>query len=257
MAIVLAELAGTYARSPSLALVFGGLIVLLFSATVLRFRRQARRFVADNAHGIAALARGDLSRARDIYWTWAENTKVPRIAATARHNLAWTLMRQGEHDQAIAVLTENDTRNYGALRAIGLFPTSAVDLALNYALLGNLEVAEKWLNESEQRGKELAVPSLSAMKAFTRAVIDCRAGRCVEAVRLLDDRWAEYEGVLTGETLRPLRVVRAFAIAAGGPREAGRAEAAVLSARPTYPEEYTFLGKAWPEMAAFLAANSL
>ena len=57
-----------------------------------------------------------------------------------------------------------------------------------------------------------------------------------------------------GETLRPLRVIRAFAIASTGPRNAGMADASLALSRPAYPGEYDFLGKAWPEMQTFLAS---
>ena len=51
--------------------------------------------------------------------------------------------------------------------------------------------------------------------------------------------------------------MNAFAIAALGVRNAGMAEAAIHGIKPAYPDELTFLGVAWPEMAGFLAANSL
>jgi len=62
---------------------------------------------------------------------------------------------------------------------------------------------------------------------------------------------------MTGEALRPLRIVRAFAIAAAGPRDHGRADAVLAAARPAYPGEYEFVGKVWPEMASFLASHGM
>jgi hypothetical protein len=89
-------------------------------------------------------------------------------------------------------------------------------------------------------------------------LLDCRAGRAGAAVKLLDDRWMDCENALDGTWLRPLRVVRAFAIAAAGPREGGVAEAVLAPAKPlAFRGEYAFLGAAWPEMAAFLAAHEL
>jgi hypothetical protein len=41
-----------------------------------------------------------------------------------------------------------------------------------------------------------------------------------------------------------LRIVRAFATAASGPREAGVSEMMTASARPAFPGEYDFLGVA-------------
>jgi tetratricopeptide (TPR) repeat protein len=251
------SMAGPGARTPLLALFIAipVAIVLLSTINVILYRRQARRFVDENAQGIAALARGELKIARDIFWRWAEVTKLSQVSALARHNLGWTLMRQGELQQAIDVLTDNDDRNQAALKAVGMYATSAVDLALDYGLLGDLDAAEKWMAEVERR--DLSRPQLPAMKAFTRAVLDCRTGRCSDAARMLEERWPEYEATLTGETLRPMRVVRAFAIAGQGPRSAGLAETAIATARPAYPGEYAFLGVAWPEMERFLASHRL
>ena len=39
------------------------------------------------------------------------------MAALANHNLAWTLMRQGKLQHAIAIATDNDERDQGALVA--------------------------------------------------------------------------------------------------------------------------------------------
>lgn len=95
------------------------------------------------------------------------------------------------------------------------------------------------------------------MTTFSRAALHCRAGRFDDAVRLLDERWASCEGALTGGTLRPLRVLRGFAIASSNPRNAGLAEVALATSRPSFPGEYDFLGVEWPELAAFLAAHDL
>ncbi|MDB4964280.1 MAG: hypothetical protein JWP01_4279 [Myxococcales bacterium] len=247
------------ARFPTLVVLIGLSVVpvILFIAQMIRLTRQAIRFIPVNAKGSAALARGDLKVARDIFWQSAEQTSCSQVSAIARHNLGWTLMRQGELQQAIDVLTDNEDRNRAALTSARMYPTSAVDLALDYGLLGDLDAAEKWMTEVERRATELSNPTLPAMKAFARAVLDCRAGRCSEAARMLHERWAEYEATLTGETLRPMRIVRAFAIAAEGPRSAGLAETAIAMARPAYPGEYDFLGVAWPEMKRFLASHQL
>jgi hypothetical protein len=132
-----------------------------------------------------------------------------------------------------------------------------VDLALYHALQGDTAAAEQWMTKAEQRCHLLTGASMAAMKAYTRAVLDCRAGKHEDAARQLDERWAEYEGMADGAVLRPLRIVRAFAVAASGPRSAGVAGAMIALSRPGYPGEYDFLGVAWPEMAVFLASHGL
>src|SRR5262249_22927212 len=131
------------------------------------------------------------------------------------------------------------------------------DLALDHALSGDLAAAENWVAAAEERTDELSTPSTAAMTAFAHAVLACRSGRAAEAARMLDDHWPDYEARLTGEMLRPLRIVRAFAIATADPRSIGRAETVIAAARPVYRGEYAFLGTAWPEMANFLASHEL
>jgi hypothetical protein len=235
-----------------LAVAYGGFIVVMGAVLAFRFKRQARRLVADINAGVKALSVGDLKSAHDLFWRSAEISRLPSLSAVARHNLGWTLMRQGELEQAIAVLLDNDERNGQALKAGGFAATCSIDLALDYALIGDLACADRWTSEAEKRVDELTTPTFEAMKVFSSSVIACSRGQHEEAVRILDDHWPTCEGTLMGEALRPLRVIRAFAVASTGPRNAGMADALLALSRPTYAGEYDFLGKAWPEMEMFL-----
>jgi tetratricopeptide (TPR) repeat protein len=195
----------------AIAAIIGGIIGLIVIVTTINLvitNRRLSMFMRDSNEGVAALARGELQRARDIFWRWAEDAPVPRASALARHNLGWTLMRQGELQQAIAVLTDNESSHPTQLKQISMYPTSAADLALNYALAGQLEEAERWYSKAEERSSETCAPGYPAMKVYARAVLDCRKGNSGEASRLLDERWAECEASLTGEVVRPIRVVR-------------------------------------------------
>src|ERR1044071_4577952 len=95
------------------------------------------------------------------------------------------------------------------------------------------------------------------MRVFARAVLDCRKEQCGDAARLLDEKWPECEAALTGADLRPLRVVHAYAHAAGGLRNSGVADNLLSSSRPVYDGEYDFLGVAWPAMRTFLVSHRL
>lgn len=96
------------------------------------------------------------------------------------------------------------------------------------------------------------------MLAMLRAVIDCRRGRAAEATVLLEHAWTEYEATMTAETLRMMRVLRAFAHAAAeGPRNQGLVERVLGDMKPRYEREFAFLGATWPEMATFLSAQHL
>lgn len=166
-------------------------------------------------------------------------------------------MRTGELEQAIVVL-QHTLRLYAKeLRSVRFHATSTVDLAIDQALLGNVEAAEQSLALADASAEKGRVPSFPAMRAFTRAVIDCRGGNHLAAAKALDDHWTEFEVASTGEVMRLLRVVRAFARTAAGPREAGAASAQLDGLRPAYLGEFEFLGVAWPEMGQFLVTHQL
>jgi hypothetical protein len=95
------------------------------------------------------------------------------------------------------------------------------------------------------------------MKDLARAVVDCRAERSTIAAAMLDEQWKVYEASLPGRTTRLIRIVRAFAHAATGARNAGAADIMLMGLRPSHPGEFEFLGVAWPEMRAFLVTHDL
>jgi len=234
-----------------------GLLVSCCAIQMVRNRRQAHRFVEDIDQGASALARGDLTLAHAIFSLWSSNGTFPRGTPWARHYLSWTLMRMGALQQAVVIGDDTVRRYARVLEASGLLPLVVVNLALYHAVLGNLDKAQLELTSAEHHPRARRLSSLPAMKALVRAVLDCRHGRCADAVRMLDEKWSECEATLTGETLRPLRVIRAFALAAADLRSAGFSEIAIASAKPVYAGEYDFLGLTWREMATFLVTHQL
>lgn len=230
-------------------------VVIVGVASMFALHRWRRARVEIN-DAIAALARGQLDLASKTFMRWSESSN-PNLSAVARHNLGWTLLRQGRLEEAVAVVSDNDAAHERALKDLTLYGTSSVDLTLCCALLGKIEDAESWLQVTERREATAANPSLPAMKVFARAVLDCRKAQCGDAARLLDERWPECEAALTGSELRPLRVVRAYAHAAEGPRHSGVADNLLASSRPVYDGEYDFLGVAWPAMQTFLVSHRL
>jgi len=232
-------------------------LVVAFLAFTIQISRVHRRYADEHQAGVAALSRGDLGTARAIFAQSATRPATLVTGAHSLHNFAWTLLRQGDLRGAIDTFLFNERRNSKRLRAYALLPSSAVNLALAYALLGDFARAKHWLAVLEQRKTERAAPSVPAMTVYARAVLALRRGTPTVAARLLDEHWAECEATLTGDVFRPLRVIRAFAQSASGPREAGIAAMTLAAARPAHPGEYAFLGADWPEMAVFLDAHGL
>ena len=67
--------------------------------------------------------------------------------------------------------------------------------------------------------------------------------------------WVEIENASKGESLKPIRVFRAFATAQaadGGEAEVGPLLAALHPARAS---DFDYLATAWPELRSFLMAN--
>ena len=212
---------------------------------------QLRRFNTQTRQALLASGRGDHEGAARIFERW-----IPRapggVSVTARHNLAWMRMRRGRPQLAIDLLARNEAHPW-MLRIYGLHGTAALDLALCHALIGQPAAAQAWLAAAERRRSTQLTHAAS--RAFAAAVLDCRRDRHAEVARDLEDRWVEHEAVAAGDVMRPLRIVRAFAVASAGPREAG--QAAALLVKPAYPGEFDFLAVEWPEMASFLAAHDL
>jgi tetratricopeptide (TPR) repeat protein len=225
-----------------------GLGVLGFVAYFARMNKQARKFVDESADAMAAIARGDLPKAKQIFERWLD-AKSPQVQSAAQHGLVIVLMRQSQLEQALDVLTKARDRE-------SLTPPSAVtatDFASCYALAGDLESAQSWLGKAAEREAHTRA-MFPALTAFPRAVLACRQGRSADAARMLDEHWSDFEAMLNGQSVRILRVVRAFAHAKASARDAADA---LANAKPAYPGEYAFLGVSWPEMAAFLASHEL
>jgi hypothetical protein len=218
---------------------------------------RMNRFSTENNLALRALGRGELATAQEVFIRWA-SSPVTAISALARHNLGWTLMLEGRVEEAARLLEDTAEHHRRALLRISTLPTTLLDTALCHALLGNLDLAESWYAKAEQPVKAPPRPALPGTRALVRAVIDCRKGRAAEASVSLEHAWTEHETVMTGETLRMMRVVRAFACAAAdGPRNQGLVERVLGDMKPRYEHELAFLGGTWPEMAAFLAAHQL
>jgi hypothetical protein len=166
------------------------------------------------------------------------------------------LIRQGKLDVAAAVLHDNDEGHQRELGRMHLAPTSAIDLALAFSLLGRVDDATQWCERAERRADTGTLFGFPGMRIYVRAVIACRRQEAREAAKLLDEQWADCE-TLKGNELRPLRVLRAFAHATADIRNVGIAESLLVDAKPRFKGEYDFLGVAWAEMQQFLVTHKL
>ena len=139
---------------------------------------------------------------------------------------------------------------------MGIARRDAVNRALYEALAGDESAAEARLAGVE-RGPQSADAPDPAVVTLAHAVVDCRTGRHADAARRLEAHWTEYESAASGSVLRTMRVIRAFATAMGGPRDAGPGVALLEGLRPNYPGEFAAMSVAWSELATFLAEHRL
>ena len=237
------SMTGTY------AVTFGVALVIFLVALA-----GGRRFNAGNSAGVRALAEGDFARAETEFsglqrrFRW---NPIRLYAAVARFNLAIVWLYQGRFAEAIDRLGSLDK----GVIASSLRPHMACYLALAYGLRGQIDPARAWLAEADKRAASAAQkPFLQGLADLARAVVDLRSGDAREAHRWIEDRWRGLEGSLTGASLRPFTVVRAFAAArAGGEREAGASQRILHGLLPIRAGEFAMLEAEWPEMHAFLA----
>lgn len=172
------------------------------------------------------------------------------LVRTTGYYRAATVLRQGRLDEAITMLEEIDRR--GEIHSIDAMTAST--LAFAHALRGDLDTAQAWLAEAAvRRGKEVTPVTLPDLG--TEVVIDLRRGRFREVQVRLADQWPEMERVMTGERLRRMRVLRAFAVAQGDVREAGAVGPLLAPLQPGKRDEFAYLATAWPELDRFLRTN--
>ena len=193
----------------------------------------ARRFNAESVTAVGMLGRGEIDNAAHVWSAWTRGLTVPAVIRTAAlHNIAWTILRRGQLREALEKFGANERANLKWLRATYMHGVSALDRGLCSALSGDLEPARHALAEAAMRC-DRPHSSFPVMQTFVESVIACRDGRATDAARMLADRWAEHENLATGDVIRPLRVVRAFAMAAEGPRSAGQVETQVAMVKET------------------------
>lgn len=213
--------------------------VIGFTVRNALLARQARR-------AVAAAQAGDEAKALALYRALESRAFGPQRQA-ARLNLAYLLFHQGELDEGLRFLGLVEG-SHGRLP--GDYGQTVADrLALGLALRGDLEAAEGWLAQARRRtpGAGL-VPA--RLHLVAEAIVVARRGDAPQAHRRLSEAWAEVERGTSAVQLRPLHVVRAFlATAVGTPLSAEVAEAAAGA------RAHAWLGAAWPELAAWIAAQ--
>jgi hypothetical protein len=219
---------------------------------------QARRYNRTAQPGHLALTAGDAATAQREFSEARAKVRWPgSLRRLGDYNRAFALIREGKLALAIELLSESDRRG----GVINLDGAIAGALALAYGLAGDVALATDWLAETRRRyGRYTAAGIRVPAFAYTlsEAAVELRAGEAEVVRRRLENQWTQLENSVTGNILRPMRVLRAFALAqTGGPREAALVDSMLAALRGGSTHDIQYLGAAWPEMKTFIAAHGL
>ena len=230
-------------------------VVILFVGVgwVVWQRRRLRSVNVMNGEALELLGRGELQKAHALFETMGQKfRRVVNVRALAQYNVACVSLLEGQLEHATSELVALGKRD-GLSPMPWLKVTAAANLALCHALAGNFELATPWLEEAEKNRATAADPMrLTGTLTLVRAIMACRRGQPAEATRLIDRDWQGLEG-LSGEQLRPLRLLRAFAASStGGPRDDGAVDRLLAPLRESRPGSLRYLTVAWPELGAFM-----
>jgi tetratricopeptide (TPR) repeat protein len=243
----LAALSGAVMKSPWFALAGVGLLLAAFRS----MNKRARDANARNQKLLAALDEGRLDEAIDGFRALAgsDGLRGPRLIALA--NLAVALSRKGDHDGALRIvaLGESELKDDKRGRIGQMF---ALHAAHFFALQGDADGAEAWLDEAKRRGGDVELLATS----WTPFLVLLRRGKYAEALAEIDGRWTLLEARLPSAWMRRVRVLRAFALTQLR-RDAREVEGALEGARPFAPLDYACLDTEWPELRAFLVDQRL
>lgn len=233
-------------------------VVLMFVLFMRRFR-ASHTFNAEQEPAFRALAQRRFGEAASLLRTVAKRyEKQPMFLAVANLNIADAEIWSGNLDAAIAACIDVDKQTTFGVES-GSRVVAAAELALLYALAGDVASSQRWHDEARGRlAKTSDARMIIAGKLrVTEAILACRRGAPKEAIALLDEIWLELRFSFTANWMRVVEVIRAFAEAQGDVREQNVVAGRLVRVEPVVGNELAFLGRKWPEMQAFLAAHGL
>ncbi|MGZ3407422.1 MAG: tetratricopeptide repeat protein [Polyangia bacterium] len=209
---------------------------VVMAVSWLRWRNAELR--ARMRDGQSAVSDGDLERAAEIF---ASLMRLPGGGTIGRERLAWTRMRQGQLQEAIAL--------YLAARP-ALF--EAIELARLYALRGDVDGATRWTTEARRRlARAHAVDraTAEARLVLVEVLTMARAGRLEEAWGALSQRWSAFEKSHGGWLVEAclVRGYLGWKGGAGVETWLGLGEAERAHAR--------WMASEWPELREFIDAH--
>ncbi|MDQ3335011.1 MAG: hypothetical protein M4D80_07610 [Myxococcota bacterium] len=218
----------------------------------------ATQFNERAAPGLEAIAGGKYAHAAELFDALARRYRAkPNLAAVALYNRGYSLMLAGDTAAAVGVLLGVERTPKLAAGAIRRMATT--QLARCFALAGDLEKAERWLESTRERPMGMFDPvrDRAAFEALEGLVL-CRQGKLEEARRRYEESWSRLCAYLPYNQMIEVWLLRAYAISAGSaPRDAGAAEPWLRLVRNAPPDVLDRLTVRWPELATFVVTHEL
>ena len=231
-------------------LTIGGPIVLVV-ALFLWNLSGSRRFNTRQRAGLDAISDGQYTRAAQLLGDVARRYRAkPALALAATYNQAFALIRAGDSAQAVGLLLRID--RWPLPQLDGMRALVALELARAFAIGGDVEKAERWLDAARSRLSDRRIDQGTSIAAV-EGLIRCRAGRFEDALRHYDDTWQRLEAKLSVRDMQEAWLLRAFAVSkTSAPRDAAAAEPWLRLLRGTEPGTFAWLTRHWPELEAFV-----
>ncbi|QRN98062.1 tetratricopeptide repeat protein [Archangium violaceum] len=168
------------------------------------------------------------------------------LRARSYHGLTLAWLRQGDYERALS-FGEATTRAWGqGTRALREARAPGVMAAI-LALYGVPDEAQHWVERIRRPMFDKTDYALLA-----QAVLLCRAGRYVEAVKRIQSATRENVPELD---VGAVAVLHAFARGRLGGQLVPLKLGCVLPEKPVRASQYEYLAREWPELAAFLQAR--
>lgn len=213
--------------------------------------RGAERFNASQTAGLEAIARGQHSKAVELFEALAKRFRMkPNFAAVARYNQGYALLLGGDSAAAVGALLAVERMPKLALG--GIRRMAAGQLARAFALGGDVEKATQWLEALRKRPMTGDPVYCQALLDSVDALVLCRKGDFAEAVRIYERAWPQLEAYLPVHQMREVWLLRAYATTmTSSVRDSGAAEPWLRMIRGTPPGGFTWLTARWLELATF------
>jgi hypothetical protein len=215
---------------------------------------SSRRYNALQRPAFEALGDGQNARAAELFGALARRYRAkPNLGPLAAYHQAVALIRTGDSAAAVGVLL--GIERWPGIAIVGLRRIVAAELSRAFAIGGDVDKAQRWLEAARKRPAEFADPGLESVHlAYVGGLVLCRAGKLAEAIRHYDETWHRLESRLPVREMRTVWLLRAFAVSGiSSPRESAASETWLRLLRATPSSSFTWLTAHWPELAAFVA----